>query len=204
MKILLLCSAFNSLTQAVYTFLQDRGDEVAVAYAVSEEQMLKEITAFNPELILCPFLKHYLPRSIYGAYPTYIFHPGPKGDRGPNALEYALLNHKKEWGVVILRANEHYDGGDIYSECRFKVRETYKASIYRQETTRASLTALKLFFKNIKEGRSEPQILNPVHERFTQAKRAIEWQKDDTQTVIDKINLSDSLPGVLDELLGVP
>ena len=204
MKILLLCSAFNSLTQAVYTALCDRGEKVAVAYAVSEKQMLEEIAVFGPELILCPFLKHYLPQSIYGACPTYIFHPGPKGDRGPNALEYALLNHEKEWGVVILRANELYDGGDIYSECRFRVRETYKASIYRQETVRASLKALKLFFKNIENGKSEPQILNPIHERFTQAKRAIDWQKDDTGTIIDKINLSDSLPGVLDEILGVP
>ncbi|HIQ27658.1 MAG TPA: hydrogenase, partial [Sulfurovum sp.] len=82
MKILLLCTAFNSQTQAVYTALKDRGDKVVVSFAISEMQMLEEVEAFQPELILCPFLKRYLPASIYEKYPTYIFHPGPIGDRG--------------------------------------------------------------------------------------------------------------------------
>jgi putative two-component system hydrogenase maturation factor HypX/HoxX len=204
MKILLLCTAFNSQTQAVYTALEDRGDEVAVAFAISEEQMLHEIEAFEPKLILCPFLKRYLPESIYKNYPTYIFHPGPIGDRGPNALEYALQSHTKEWGVVILKANELYDGGDIYAEQKFKVRDTYKASLYRQEIVRASLQALEQFFVNLRKHEVTPQLLNPVHEQYTQARRAIDWSKDNTETVMNKIYLSDSFPGVLDEILGVP
>jgi len=173
MRILLLCTAFNSLTQAVYTALLDRGDEVSVAYAISEEQMLEEIGAFGPELILCPFLKHYIPPGIYEKYPTYIFHPGPRGDRGPNALEYALQSHTKEWGVVILRANELYDGGDIYAEVPFHIRDTYKASLYRQEVIQTSLSALKLFFENFAQKKKVPQILNPLHKKFTQKERAI-------------------------------
>ena len=120
MKILLLVTAFNSQSQAVYTRLQERGDDVSVCFAISERQMLEEIEDFVPELILCPFLKRYLPAIIYENYPTYIFHPGPRGDRGPNALEYALQSHSKEWGVVILRANSEYDGGNIYTEVAFK------------------------------------------------------------------------------------
>lgn len=203
MKILLLCTAFNSQTQAVYTALEDRGYEVAVVYAISEEQMLKETEDFEPNLILCPFLKRYLPESIYENYPTYIFHPGPIGDRGSNALEYALKSHTKEWGVVILKANELYDGGDIYAQQNFKVRETYKASLYRQEIVRASLQALEQFFVHLKNDEKTPQLLNPIHEPFTQAKRSIDWSKDDTEAIIDKIHLSDSFPGVLDEILGI-
>ena len=204
MKILLLVTAFNSQTQAVYTRLQDRGDDVSVCFAISEVQMLEEIEDFVPELILCPFLKRYLPASIYESYPTYIFHPGPRGDRGPNALEYALQSHTKEWGLVILRANSEYDGGDIYAEVHFKVRDTYKASLYRQEIVQASLKALDTFFDNLEQDQRVPQLLNPIHEQFTQEKRAIDWRKDSTQTIIDKVYLSDSLPGVLDEILGVP
>jgi putative two-component system hydrogenase maturation factor HypX/HoxX len=204
MKILLLVTAFNSQTQAVYTWLKDRGDEVVVAYAISEDQMLEEIEVFGPQMILCPFLKAYLPPSVYENYPTYIFHPGPKGDRGPNALEYALMSETKQWGVVILRANAEYDGGDIYAQQHFSVRETYKASLYRQEVVSASLLALEQFFENVAQERCEPQILNPIHEKFTQSMRAIDWQKDDTRTIIRKIHLSDSHPGVLDEILGVP
>ncbi|TET88829.1 MAG: hydrogenase [Sulfurovum sp.] len=203
MKILLLCTAFNSQTQAVYTALEDRGYEVAVVYAISEEQMLKETEDFEPNLILCPFLKRYLPESIYENYPTYIFHPGPIGDRGSNALEYALKSHTKEWGVVILKANELYDGGDIYAQQNFKVRETYKASLYRQEIVRASLQALEQFFVHLKNDEKTPQLLNPIHEPFAQAKRFIDWSKDDTEAIIDKIHLSDSFPGVLDEILGI-
>ena len=203
MRLLLLVTTFNSLTQAVYTRLQDKGHTVSVCLAIGEEHMLDAIEAFAPERILCPFLKAYLPPSIYENYPTYIFHPGPRGDRGPDSLEYALQNPAKEWGLVVLHANAEYDGGDIYAEQSFKVRETYKASLYRQEVVRASLDVLESLFANIESGTCVPQLLRPIHERFTQDKRAIDWTQDSTQAIIDKIHLSDSLPGVLEEIEGV-
>lgn len=203
MRILLLVTAFNSLTQAVYVSLKDRGEEVAVVYAISEVQMLKEIEAFAPDMILCPFLKRYLPPSIYDVYPTFIFHPGPKGDRGPHALEHALQSESKRWGVTILRANAEYDGGDIYAEVNFAVRTTYKASLYRREVVTASLEALEHFFTHFQKDESIPQILNPLHAQFTQQMRAIDWEHDTTEIIIQKIHLSDSHPGVLDEILGV-
>lgn len=204
MKILLLVTAFNSQTQAIYTRLLDKGETVSVCFSVSESKMLKEIQNFDPELILCPFLKVYLPASIYEKYPTYIFHPGPKGDRGPNALEYALQSHTKKWGIVVLRANSEYDAGDIYVEQDFDVRATYKASLYRQEIVRASLDALDTLLDNIENDRYTAQLLNPIHEDFTQEIRSIDWSVDSTQTIIDKIHLSDSTPGVLDEILATP
>ena len=204
MKLLLLITAFNSQTQAVYTRLQDKGHEVSVCFAISEAQMLEEIEAFEPEMILCPFLKDYLPPSIYENYPTYIFHPGPRGDRGSSSLEYALQSHTKEWGLVVLRANRAFDGGDIYAQVDFRVRDTYKASLYRQEVGQASLEALDILFENIENNKCVVQLMNPIHEQFTQAKRSIDWAVDDTQTIVEKINLSDSLPGVLDEILGLP
>jgi len=203
MKTLLLTTTFNSQTQAIYTKLKDLNHTVSVCFAINEKQMLQEIEAFEPKLILCPFLKSYLPASVYENYPTYIFHPAPRGDRGAYSLEYALQEPTKRWGVVVLRANSEYDGGDIYAETSFKVRKTYKASLYRQEVVSASLELLDELFENIENNRATPQILNPIHEPFTQAKRAIDWQKDTTQNIIDKIYLSDSLPGVLDEILGV-
>jgi len=203
MKILLLVTAFNSQSQAIYTRLQEKGHTVSITFAISEAQMLSEVTAFEPELILCPFLKNYLPAAVYDNYPTYIFHPGPRGDRGPNALEYALQSHTKRWGLVVLKANADYDGGDIYAEESFEVRETYKASLYRQEIVQASLKALDTFFENQADEKAVAQEMNPIHQKFTQEMRAIDWQKDDTKTIISKIHLSDSLPGVKDEILGV-
>jgi putative two-component system hydrogenase maturation factor HypX/HoxX len=200
MKILLLVSSFNSLSQAVFTRLKDRGDRVCVTFAINPQQTLQEIEEFTPDLILAPFLKTFISKDIYDRYPTYIFHPGPVGDRGSNSLEYALLNETKEWGVVILRANELYDGGNIVAKSEFKVRDTYKASLYRQEVVQNSLKALDQFFTNPQQ---IEQILNPLHKPFKQNMRAIDWENDDTKTIISKINLSDSFPGVLDEIVGV-
>ena len=198
MKILLLATTFNSLTQAVYTKLVDDARKVAVVFAIKEEQMLAEIEAFSPQLILCPFLKRYLPSSIYDAYPTFIFHPGPRGDRGAYSLEHAL--QRKKWGVVILKANESLDAGDIYASVDFDVRDTYKASLYRGEVKEAFLKAMDIFFEN---EQSFPQILNPLHDSFSQERRMIDWYHDSSDVIIKKIHQADSDPGVLDEILGV-
>ncbi len=203
LKISLLVSAFNGLTQGVYVALRDRGFLVNVTYAINPTQMLQEIEAFNPQIILCPFLKSYLPKEIYETYPTFIFHPAPIGDRGAYSLDYAIANQEKEWGGVWLRANELYDGGNIYASVNFKMRESYKASIYRQEMVRVAVGSLDELFENIEQENSTPQILNPIHEPFTQKMRVIDWQRDSTDEIIKKINCSDSLPGVLDEILGV-
>jgi len=102
MKILLLTTTFNALTQAVYTRLKEKGHKVTVTFAITKEQMIEEIEAFNPQIILCPFLKSYIPKEIYENYSTYIFHPAPIGDRGAYSLDYALHNEKKNlgWGLV--------------------------------------------------------------------------------------------------------
>jgi putative two-component system hydrogenase maturation factor HypX/HoxX len=203
MKLTLLTTTYNSLTQAVHVALKDKGYKVDITYAINPTQIQKEIKSFNPQIILCPFLKSYIPKEIYETYPTFIFHPAPRGDRGAYSLDYAIFNQEKEWGGVWLRANELYDGGDIYAEDSFEMRESYKASIYRQEMVRVAISTLDKLFKNIKKGNTTPQILNPIHKPFTQKMRAINWEKDTTDEIIKKINCSDSLPGVLDNILGI-
>ena len=203
MKLLLLVTTFNSLTQAIYTNLKDRGYQVDVTFAINPTQMLEEIEAVNPQIILCPFLKSYLPNEIYDNYPTFIFHPAPIGDRGAYSLDYAILNEVQKWGGVWLRANELYDGGDIYASKNFKMRKSYKASIYRQEMLRVAVGTLDELFKNIEDKNAIPQILNLIQEPFTQKMRAIDWQNDSTELILKKVNLSDSHPGVLDEILGI-
>ncbi len=197
MTILLLCTTFNSLTQAVYVRLKDMGYRVQVLYAVD----IEKIPDFTLDLILAPFLKTYLPETIWKNYPVFIFHPGSRGDRGPNGVEHGLEHEK--WGGVWLKANEMYDGGDIYAEVTFAVRDTYKASLYRQEITKAAVAGLEQLFANIANDRSVPQLLQPLHERFTQEKRQIDWLHDTTDTILKKIYQADSFPGVRDEILGV-
>ncbi len=193
MNIVLICTTFNSLTQAIYVELKDRGYKIKVLYAVDMDMVAK----LNPDIILSPFLKEYLPSSIYENYPTFILHPGPIGDRGAYSLEYAL--EQKEWGVVWLKATRGLDEGDIYAEVKFNVRDTYKASLYRQEVLNSAVAGIDGVFKDS----CKKQILNSLHKPFTEDMRKINWQKDDTDTIIKKIYQADSDPGVKDEILGV-
>ncbi|MBS4069448.1 hydrogenase maturation protein [Sulfurimonas sp. RIFOXYB12_FULL_35_9] len=205
MKILLLVSAFNSLSQRVFCELRDMQHVVSVQFSTSDKEMIEEAQRFKPDIIFCPYLKKYIPKELFLNTPTFILHPGIRGDRGHNALDHAIRDDKKEWGVVILRANEEFDGGDIYAHVSFKMRDTYKASLYRNEVANATSKALKILLESLNESEFEPisQLKTKMHAYLTQEDRAIDWQRDTTKEIIKKIHVSDSFPGVKDEFLGV-
>ena len=206
MKILLIISSFNSLSQSVYCKLQELEHKVFIKFAISKELMIEAVEEINPDIVFCPFLKQFIPSEIFENYPTFVLHPGIIGDRGHNSLDNAINDEVKQWGVVILKANEILDGGDIYAQSNFIMREeSSKASIYRNEVTQATLKALKQFLQNYQNKDFIPtkQILNPIHKNLSQENRKINWQKDNTKQILKKINMSDSTPGVKDEILGV-
>lgn len=203
MKVLLLISSFNSLSQRVYCELKELKHEVKILLS-KDKELKQEIKAFSPDLIFCPYLKEYLPPDIYENYETFILHPGVIGDRGHQSLDHAINKEVKKWGVVILKANEELDGGDIYASSNFLMRKASKGSMYRNEVCDASLIALKKLLKNLedKNFKAKPQIKNEIHPRLKQENRKINWQEDSSDTIIKKINMSDSYPGVKEELLG--
>jgi len=205
MKILLIVSAFNSLTQRVFCYLNDMNHTVSVEFAISNIEMINAVDSFKPDIIFCPYLKKFIPKEIFQQIPTFILHPGIIGDRGHNALDHAIRDKRKEWGVVILKANENFDGGDIYSEVRFEMRDATKASIYRDEVGDSTIKAINELFINLenKDFKAISQLNNPLHKYLTQEDRAINWEKDTTQEIMKKIKLSDSYPGVKDEFFGV-
>ena len=205
MKILLIVSAFNSLTQRVFTQLKDMNHSVSIEFAINDKVMIDAVDRFKPDIVFCPFLKKFIPREIFLNTPTFILHPGIRGDRGHNALDHAIRDEKKEWGVVILKANEEFDAGDIYSEVKFEMRDTTKASLYRDEVTVASSKALTELLErfNDKEFTPTPQLQREMHHYLTQDYRAINWKKDTTKEIIKKIRFSDSYPGVKDQFFGI-
>jgi putative two-component system hydrogenase maturation factor HypX/HoxX len=115
MRILLLVSAFNSLTQQVFCRLEDLGHEVSVEYARTPELMEEAVELWQPELILCPYLLQKVPETIWRKTPTLIVHPGPPGDRGASSLDWAILKREDRWGVAILQAVEAMDAGPIWA-----------------------------------------------------------------------------------------
>ncbi len=199
MKLCLYITSFNGLSQAIYTYLKDDNYIVNIVYSNSSTKD-SEIDNFNPDIILCPFLKDFISQSIYDKYPTFVFHPGVIGSRGAYSIEWALWKEKQKWGGVWLKANEIYDGGDVYASGEFILRDTTKASIYRIEEKNLALELLPTLLENIKNKDSQKQVLNPIDERFN---TTIDWEKDDTNTIVKKINTLDSFPGVKDEILDI-
>src|SRR5580693_6630664 len=113
MRILLISSAYNSLTQRVHVDLADRGHDVSVELALSDGVMREAVTRFDPDLVIAPMLTTAIPADIWSARPCFVIHPGPRGDRGPSALDWAIMDGAERWGVTVLQANAEMDAGDI-------------------------------------------------------------------------------------------
>ncbi|MDD2356970.1 MAG: hydrogenase maturation protein [Thiovulaceae bacterium] len=205
MRILIISTVLNSLTQRIFCEMKDSGHIVSVQFAINDELMQNAVKSFHPDIVICPYLTKFIPESIYSNIPTFIVHPGVLGDKGPHSLEHAIFDEKDEWGVSIIRANNEFDGGDIYALENFPMRDTKKASIYRQEVSMAASKAIKKLLKNLQNNSFESikQLPTPMHKKITSLERAIDWEKDTTKKIIQKINASDSFPGVPDELLEV-
>jgi putative two-component system protein, hydrogenase maturation factor HypX/HoxX len=208
MKILLLSSAYNGMTQRVHVELLQRGHTVSIEVAINEHTMLEGVQLFQPDIIICPFLRHRIPESIWRHYVCIIVHPGIKGDRGASSLDWAIQNKEAEWGVTALQAAEEMDAGDIWATATFKMRPGTKSGIYTVEVIEAAvkvvLQTLERFqdasFKPEPLDYSKPEVCGQLRPTMPQAERKIDWQVDPTDTIMDKINASDGCPGVLDNI----
>ena len=61
MRILLLCSAFNGLSQRAWIELTETGHDVRVQLATADEAMVRAVAEFDPDLVICPFLRNACP-----------------------------------------------------------------------------------------------------------------------------------------------
>jgi len=211
MRILLISSAYNSLTQRVHAELADRRHEVSVELAVSDQAMRDAVGRFDPDLIVAPMLTRAIPDDIWSARPCFIIHPGPVGDRGPSSLDWAIMDGAGRWGVTVLQANAEMDAGDIWASAEFPVPGCSKSSLYRTEVADAALEALLLAVTRFESGRYRPEPLDysrpGVYGRprppCRQEHRRIDWRADPTSVVLAKLRAADSSPGVLDVIGGV-
>ncbi|WP_428610469.1 hydrogenase maturation protein [Sedimenticola sp.] len=210
MKILLLTHAFNSLSQRLHIELKKRGHTVSVEFDINDAVTLQSVDLFQPDLIVAPFLKRAIPEAIWRHHTCLIVHPGIKGDRGPSALDWAILKGETEWGVTVLQANAEMDAGDIWASVNFPLREASKASLYRNEVTEAALQGVLLAVERMQQPDFTPEPLDysrsdvkgSLQPLMQQSDRRIDWQRDDTATVLRKIRSGDGFPGVRDWIFG--
>ncbi len=57
MRILLISSSYNGLCQRAHVELDDLGYDISITLALSAEDVRKAVAIFQPDLIICPFLK---------------------------------------------------------------------------------------------------------------------------------------------------
>ena len=211
MRILLLASAYNSLTQRVHVELAGRGHEVAVELALGDEAMREAVRRHGPDLVIAPMLTVAIPADIWSAWPCFIVHPGPRGDRGPSSLDWAITDGATRWGVTVLQANAEMDAGDIWASEAFPVPPACsKSSLYRTEVADAALEAVLAAVSRFAGGSYRPEPLDYSRPGVTgrcrppcrQADRRIDWSAEPTASVVAKLRAADSSPGVLDVIAG--
>jgi putative two-component system protein, hydrogenase maturation factor HypX/HoxX len=210
MRILLISSAYNSMTQRVHAELADRGHQVAVELALGDQVMRDAVRRLDPDLIIAPMLATAIPADIWSARPCFIVHPGPRGDRGPSSLDWAIMDGAARWGVTVLQANAEMDAGDIWASVEFPVPRCSKSSLYRTEVADAALEAVLLAVTRLEGGRYQPEPLDYGRLGVTgqwrppcrQEHRRIDWRAEPTSSVLAKLRAADSSPGVLDVIGG--
>ncbi|MDK1342825.1 enoyl-CoA hydratase-related protein [Streptomyces sp. 378] len=208
MDILLVASAFNSLSQRVYAELSDEGHRVDVVLASHGPDAVRDaVREMGPELIIAPMLKSSLPEDVWREHTCLIVHPGPPGDRGPSSLDWAIAEEAREWGVTVLQAEAAMDAGDVWADGSFPVPPVGKSDVYRNELSDAATAAVLLAVRRYADGSYKPRPQNEpgVHvmwrDFFRQEQRRIDWD-DDTATVLRRLRGADSQPGVRDEICG--
>ena len=186
------------------------GHDLSIEFDINDSVTQQAVELFQPDLIIAPFLKRAIPEIVWRKVTCFIVHPGIIGDRGPSALDWAIMHGRQEWGVTVLQANAEMDAGDIWAAEKFPMRLARKSSIYRHETTEAATTAVLTAVKRFESGAFKPvpldcsctDVLGRLHAPIRQLDRRVDWQHDNTLTALRKIHAADGFPGVLDTFFG--
>lgn len=208
MRILFLTHSFNGLSQRLYVELEERGHDLSVEFDINDKVTVEAVEMFRPDLIIAPYLRRAIPEAVWRAHVCLIIHPGIKGDRGPSALDWAILGGEREWGVTVLQAAAEMDAGDLWASVPFAMRPAAKSSLYRREVTDAAVAAVLLAVERFAAGTFRPEPLDASapdvrgvwHPLMKDVDRAIDWRRDDTATALRKIRSADGFPGVRDRI----
>jgi len=213
-RVLLLATAYNGLTQRVHRELVIKNHQVSIELSSQSDHMIESVETFEPDLIICPFLKHRIPDAIWQQLACLVLHPGVAGDRGPSSLDWAVTDQCDIWGATLLQANAKFDAGAIWDSAEFIMRQATKAGLYRREitqlATRMIVNAVNLYARgkamDVMEPIANNMLVGAEQDRWRplmkQSHRQIDWHNDSGETILTKINAADSFPGVKDEING--
>jgi putative two-component system hydrogenase maturation factor HypX/HoxX len=210
LDVLLLASAYNGMVQRVHRELIQSGHRVSIELSADETLMIERANQSLPDIIICPFLKHRVPETIWRAFPCLIVHPGIEGDRGPSSLDWAITRGETQWGVTLLQADGQWDAGDIWGTREFSMRNASKGSLYRREVISGAVKLIQQALIDYTNAGFRPRSQNALtttskgrpHELMRQADRQIDWLNDTTLFIAMRIRAADGFPGVRDDIDG--
>ncbi len=210
MRILLLATSFNALTQRLYVELAECGHDVSVELDINDACAIEAVRLFRPDLVIAPFLRRAIPEAVWRVVRCLIVHPGPVGDRGPASLDWAILEGATNWGATLIEASATFDAGDIWAYRNFELREATKSSLYRDEVTEAAVACVIEAVGKINRGVPGGRPLSDAapgggawRPAIRIKDRAIDWSRDATATVVRKLRAASGQPGVPDYILGL-
>lgn len=213
MRIMLLCSGFNGLTQRAWVELREAGHDVVVQRAGDDHALVAALAATEPDLVICPFLRERVPARVWTRHRTIIIHPGPKGDRGPSSLDWAIMDGATAWGVTALQAVDAMDAGPIWAARVFPVtgQAPTKSGLYNGAVTEAALELVHEVVAKAADPSflpepldyTRPDVCGRLRPAARQSDRAFRWS-DNTEHVLRRIRAADGAPGVHTELCGLP
>ncbi|MBI6635761.1 formyl transferase [Pseudomonas paralactis] len=211
LKILLLSSAFNGLTQRAWLDLRQAGHDPSVVLFTDEITVCRQVEASGADLVICPFLKDRVPEQLWNhpQRPVVIIHPGIVGDRGASALDWAITRQVNRWGVTALQAVEEMDAGPIWSTCEFYMpADVRKSELYNGPVSDAAIVCIRDVVEKFATGfvpvpldYTQPGVIGRLQPNMTQADRTFSWF-DCAAFIKRSIDAADGQPGVLASLLG--
>lgn len=211
LRIILLSSAFNGLTQRVWLTLKEAGYYVSFLLFTKEEEIIDSIESANPDIVICPFLKDRVPEVLWknDRRPIIIIHPGIIGDRGASSLDWAILRNLNTWGVTALQAVEEMDAGPIWASHEFdKPALIRKSELYNNFVSDAAIKCIfEVIDKFIKKVKPIPldynnkNIKGRLEPNMKQADRHFEWTTP-ARDILNIVNSAEGIPGVLAEIEG--
>ncbi len=209
MRILLLCHSFNSLTQRLHVELRERGHAVSVELDINDDVTREAVELFRPDLVIASFLKRAIPGDVWQRVRCLIVHPGIRGDRGPSALDWAILDGMPRWGVTLIEAIEEMDAGPVWAFREFPMRTAPKSSLYRNEVTAAALECVLEAIAAIESGATEAPVASaggvpppPMRPLCGRAHRTLDLSRDPTEKVLRVVRSADGDPGAVATLFG--
>lgn len=211
MKIILLSSAFNGLTQRAWLDLRQSGYQPSVVLFTDEATVCQQIEESGADLVICPFLKDRVPHQLWSnpQRPVVIIHPGIVGDRGASALDWAITSQVSRWGVTALQAVEEMDAGPIWSTFEFDMpADVRKSELYNGAVSDAAIYCIREVVEKFAGGfvptpldYSQPDVAGRLQPNMKQLDRTFSWH-DCARFIKRRIDAADGQPGVLASLNG--